>query len=369
MKTPKMGDDVLKDERREDEMMQVLKWVAPGTPLREGLDNILRANTGALIVIGDSDDVMNIVDGGFSISCDYTSSYLYELAKMDGAIILSKDMKKILRANALLIPNHSIATKETGTRHKTAERVSKQTEEIVISISQRRNLITIYKGFKKYILRDVPVVLNRASQALQALEKYKNVLDSTMNNLSVLEFEDVVTLYDVTSVLQRIEMVLRIVEEIEGYIVELGSEGRLVKMQLDELKMGVGDDEIFVVEDYNLKEQDVMPEQVVQYLRNMNKEALMDLASIAKALGYNPSVGNLDINLVPRGYRILNKVPKLPGSIMRNMIQRFNSFQGILNASVEALDDIEGIGEIRARAIREGVKRIHEQIIWENLRR
>jgi diadenylate cyclase len=236
----------MKDERtKENEMLNVLKMVSPGTVFREGLDNILRAKTGALIVIGDSDEVLGLVDGGFSIHSDYSPAYIYELAKMDGAIIMSKDLKKLLYANAQLVPNHTIPTSETGTRHRTAERVSRQTDEVVISISQRRNVITIYKGSKKHVLRDVSVVIDRASQALQALEKYKVVLDSTVNNLSVLEFEDVVTLYDVGSVMQRIEMVIRIVDEIEGYIVELGKEGRLVQMQLDELKVGVLEDENF----------------------------------------------------------------------------------------------------------------------------
>jgi diadenylate cyclase len=360
----------MKDERtKETEMLNVLKMVSPGTSFREGLDNILRAKTGALIVIGDSDEILGLVDGGFSIHSDYSPSYIYELAKMDGAIIISKDLKKLLVANAQLIPNHTIVTNETGTRHRTAERVSRQTDEVVISISQRRNVITIYKGSKKHVLRDVSVVIDRASQALQALEKYKMVLDSTVNNLSVLEFEDVVTLYDVGSVLQRIEMVVRIVDEIEGYIVELGKEGRLVQMQLDELKVGVLEDEIFVIEDYIAEYSGFNVEEVKIQLRNLSKDHLMDLVSICRTLGYQCNSSSLDGGVSPRGYRILNKVPRLPGSVVKNMISRFDGFQGILGASIETLDDVEGIGEVRAKAIRDGIKKIHEQTIWENLRK
>ena len=360
----------MKDEfTKDNDILNVLKMVSPGTLFREGLDNILRARTGALIVVGDSEEVLGLADGGFSINSEYTPAYLYELAKMDGAIIVSKDLKRLLYANALLVPNHTIMTSETGTRHRTAERVARQTGEVVISISQRRNIITIYKGNKKYILRDVPVVLNRASQALQALEKYRSVMDSTVNNLSVLEFEDVVTLYDVGSVIQRMEMVTRIVDEIQRYIVELGIEGRLVKMQLDELKVGVLEDQLLVIEDYVVDESELKPEEVKSQLRGLNKDSLMDLGAICRTLGHNCNSSKLDIGIAPRGYRILNKVPRLPAPIVRNMIQKFDNFQGIINASVETLDDIEGIGEVRAKAILDGVKRIHEQIIWENLRK
>lgn len=161
---------------KDEDMTEILKSIAPGTPIREGLDNILKAKTGALIVISDSKEVLdNIVDGGFTINEEYTSSRLYELAKMDGAIVLSGDLKKILFANAQLIPSHEILTLETGTRHRTAERTAKQTGELVISISQRRSIITVFKGNDRYILEDTDAVLNKANQAIQTLEKYKKV--------------------------------------------------------------------------------------------------------------------------------------------------------------------------------------------------
>lgn len=361
----------MKDERiKEDEMLDVLRMVAPGTPLREGLENILRARTGALIVIGDSSEVMSLVDGGFEVNNDYSPYYLYELSKMDGAIVISKDLKRFLYANALLVPNHTIYTSETGTRHKTAERVAKQINEVVICISQRRNLISIYKGNRKHVLRETSSIISRASQALQTLEKYKSVLDTSVNNLSVLEFEDVVTLYDVGNVLQRSEMVVRILEEIQRYITELGNEGRLLSMQLEELTGNVEEDEKLIIEDYlpEGKGEDYS-ETVLRNLRNLSGEGLMDLALICRNLGYPVTASNLDTAVVPRGYRILNKVPRLPATVVKNMIQKFQNFQGIVNASVELLDDVEGIGEIRAKAIQDGIKRIHEQIIWENLRK
>ena len=200
---------------KEDNITSVLKLIAPGTPIRDGLENILRAKTGALLLITDNNEVIKqIVDGGFIINEEYTSSKLYELAKMDGAIVLSGDMKKILYANTQLIPEHEIQTTETGTRHRTAERTAKQTGELVISISQRRNIITVFKGNDRYVLEGTDVVLNKANQAIQTLEKYKKVFDNKLNILNEYEFNDIVTLQNVVLAIQRAEMVMRIVEEI-----------------------------------------------------------------------------------------------------------------------------------------------------------
>ena len=204
---------------KDDSTQELLRLIAPGTPIRDGIENILRAKTGALLLITDNNDVIKeIVDGGFTINEDYTSSKLYELAKMDGAIILSGDLKKILFANAQLIPSREIETRETGTRHRTAQRIAKQTDAIVIAISQRRNLITIYKKDIKYVLQESSVILERANQAIQTLEKYVNVLERVINNLNILEFQDLTTVFDVVTAIQRTEMVMRIVEEIKRYI-------------------------------------------------------------------------------------------------------------------------------------------------------
>ena len=203
---------------KENDFINILKLIAPGTPIREGLENILKAKTGALIVIGENKEVMDLVDGGFNIDVDYTSARLYELAKMDGAIILSSDLKKILFANTQLVPSQSIPTQETGTRHRTAERVAKQTGNIVISISQRRGIITIYQGNNRYVLEDTSRVASEANQALQTVEKYKKVLDNRLNLLNEYEFNDIVTLQIVIETLQRAGMLMQVVDEVERAI-------------------------------------------------------------------------------------------------------------------------------------------------------
>lgn len=344
------------------DIYESLRIVAPGTSLRIGLESVVRARTGALIVLGNGDEVLKIVDGGFNINSEFSPAYLYELAKMDGAIIISSDCKRILYANAQLIPDQSISSKETGIRHRTAERVAKQTGVLVIAISQRRNIITLYKGNSKYVLRNSSEILDKANQAIQTLEKYKSVLNQAMGNLTALEFEDLVTVYDVAKVLQRIEMVMRISDEIEKYILELGNEGRLISMQLEELMSGVEDDGVNIIKDYsNIDMEDKDYEDIRNSIRILSSEELLDLYNIGKILGYDTGVGSLDTNIYPKGYRILNKIPRLPSSVLENVINMFGSFQKILKASISELDLVEGIGEVRARTIKEGLRRFQEQ--------
>lgn len=353
-------------KQKEDNITSVLKLIAPGTPIREGLESILRAKTGALLLITDNNEVIKeIVDGGFVINEDYTSSKLYELAKMDGAIVLSGDMRKILYANAQLIPEHEIQTTETGTRHRTAERTAKQTGELVISISQRRNIITVFKGNDRYVLEDTDVVLNKANQAIQTLEKYKKVFDNKLNILNEYEFNDIVTLQNVVLAIQRAEMVMRIVEEIQRQIYELGDDGRLVKMQLDELIGGLEKEEILIIKDYMVRKK-TEPDDILEELKDLEYEEILKESSIAKLLGYEYFDNYDEVAVYPKGYRILSKVPRMPTNIVENLVDSFKSFQHILAADIESLDEVDGIGEVRARTIKQSLKRMQEQFVFDN---
>lgn len=354
---------------KEDNITEILKLIAPGTPIRDGLENILRAKTGALLLITDNMQVLkDVVDGGFTINEDYTSSKLYELAKMDGAIVLSGDLKKILFANAQLIPSHEIQTLETGTRHRTAERTAKQTGELVISISQRRSIITVFKGNDRYILEDTDVVLNKANQAIQTLEKYKKVFDNKLNILNEYEFNDIVTLENVIVAIQRAEMVMRIVEEIQRQIYELGDDGRLVRMQLEELIGGLEKEETLIIKDYLAPgKRKRLPEKIVEALEELSYEELSKESVIAKLLGYENFDNYDEVGVYPRGYRILNKIPRMPSNIVENLVDAYKSFQHILAADIESLDEVDGIGEIRAKTIKQSLKRMQEQFVFDNI--
>ena len=349
----------------ENTIVDLLKTVAPGTPLRDGLENILKSKTGALIIIGDSKEVLDIVDGGFFINEEYTPSRLYELAKMDGAIVLSSDQKKILYANAQLLPEASIPTKETGTRHRTAERTAKQTNEIVISISQRRNIITIFKGELRYVLEDTSKIVTKANQALQTLEKYKKVWDTKISILNEYEFNDTVTLDIVVNCIERAEQLMKIKEEIERSIYELGVDGRLIEMQLDELIEGLEEEEMLVIRDYITPNKRRYEKKVLQDIKkNDSSNKSME---IAKILGYQNLEDYEDMAVYPKGYRILSKIPRVPANIVSNMVKSFKTFQHIVMASIEELDAVEGIGEIRAKHIRHSLKRMQEQYIFDNV--
>ena len=354
---------------KEDNITEILKLIAPGTPIRDGLENILRARTGALLLITDNNEVLKqVVDGGFTINEEYSSSKLYELAKMDGAIVLSGDLKKILYANAQLIPSHEISTLETGTRHRTAERTAKQTGELVISISQRRSIITVFKGNDRYILEDTDVVLNKANQAIQTLEKYKKVFDNKLSILNEYEFNDIVTLENVIVAIQRAEMVMKIVEEIQRQIYELGDDGRLVKMQLEELIGGLEKEEELIIKDYIVPTRKRRtPQKVLENLEELSYEDLSKEAVIAKLLGYENFDNYDEVAVYTKGYRILNKIPRMPSNIVENLVDSFKSFQHILTADTDSLDDVEGIGEVRARTIKQSLRRMQDQFIFDNL--
>ncbi|MDG5788144.1 DNA integrity scanning diadenylate cyclase DisA [Evansella sp. AB-P1] len=340
---------------------EVLQIICPGTPLREGVDNVLRAGTGGLIVLGYSNNMVDIVDGGFFINCEFSPAYLYELAKMDGAIILSENGDRILYANTQLVPNNAIESTETGIRHRTAQRVAKQTGNLVISISQRRNVITLYQGEYRYALKDIGVILTKANQAIQTLEKYKSVLDQGITNLGALEFEELVTFQEVSQVMHRIEMVLRIKSEILNYVNELGNEGRLISMQLEELVSNTEKEAVLLIKDY-MKDKKQDPKQLLRKLKRLSNEELLDDQVIVKLLGYSKGTNLAEFAICPRGYRILHKIPRIPPLVVENLINKFEELPHIMRLSIEELDEVDGIGEARARKIKEGLTRIQEQL-------
>lgn len=348
-----------------EEMLEILKLVAPGTMLRDGLENILKAKTGALIVVSDSEDILKIADGGFKIDEEFTSTNIYELAKMDGAIILSSDLKRIIRANVQLNPDFSIKTGETGTRHKTAERVAKQTGELVISISERRGIITLFKGDFRYVINDTQSVLMRANQTLQALEKYKAVFDNMLSILSEHEFDDIVSLDTVVNCIYRSEIIMRMETDVRRSIIELGDEGRIVNMQLEELMANVEKEEKLIIEDYNNNKK-ITVETILNEIRKIDRKNLIVSEKIVKILGYEVTPDILDLNVSPKGYRILSKVPKMPTSIIEKTVEAFGSLQHICSATIDELDDVEGIGEIRAKIINQSLKRLQEQYILKS---
>ncbi len=354
-------------ERSDDDLLRAtLAAVAPGTDLRDGLERILRGRTGALIVLGNDKVVESISTGGFPLDIEFSATRLRELSKMDGAIVLDREGTRILRANSQLVPDSTIETQESGTRHRTAERVAIQTGFPVVSVSQSMRIIALYVSGRRHVVEGSASILSKANQALQTLERYKSRLDEVTGTLSALEIEDLVTVRDVASVVQRLEMVRRISDEISDYAVELGTDGRLLGLQLEELTGGLGNDHELVIRDYLAStKSDRTVEEALEALMQLSGTELLDLGAGALAMGFTVVGDALDSAVSPQGYRLLSKVPRLPGAIVDRLVEHFESLQRLLSANLEDLMDVDGVGETRARAVREGLSRLAESSILE----
>jgi diadenylate cyclase len=352
----------------DDLLRATLAAVAPGTDLRDGLERILRGNTGGLIVLGHDKAVEALCTGGFTLDVEFSATRLRELSKMDGGVVVTGDLSRIVRAGVQFVPDPDIPTEETGTRHRTAERVAKQTGNPVISVSQSMRIVALYVQGRRYVLDDSAAILSRANQALATLERYKLRLDEVAGTLSALEIEDLVTVRDAMAVSQRLEMVRRIAAEIEGYVVELGTDGRLLSLQLEELIVGVDGERELVVRDYLVEGSGRRRRSVADALvalDTLSAAELLDLSAVAKAVGYPGGADGLEAAVSPRGYRLLAKVPRLPGTVVDRLVEHFGGLQKLLAAGIDDLQVVEGVGDTRARSVREGLSRLAESSILE----
>ncbi len=373
-------------------MAEALALVAPGQPLREGLERVLLAKRGALVVVGDDPAVLSICTGGFLFDAEFSPQRLSELAKMDGAIILSADATRVARANVHLMPSASIPTTETGTRHRTAERVARSVDVPVVSVSAAMGIVTVYRHADRHTLQPAPRLHERVSQALQTLQRFRHRFDLAVTALSVLEVEDTVTVRDVAAVLQPAELVVRIAEEIEIALVELGDDGRLLRLQLDELVDGVDDVRRLVIRDYHQPGPGRTPpggpasdgderaagagppgmpvrptdlERGLADLARLSTDELLDPRRVAVALGVPLSRVDLDASLEPRGYRLLHRLPRFPEVVVDRIVEHFAGLQRIMRASVHELEQVGGVGESRARSVKDGLARLAEANILD----
>lgn len=352
------------DHHRRADLIEALATIAPGRPLRDGLDRILQANMGALILVGDGPDVLSICSGGFLLDAEFSPQRLAELAKMDGAIILASDASRIARANVHLVPSPNVATSETGTRHRTAERVARSLDVPVIAVSEDLSVITLYRGDHKRVLESVARLLSRANQALSTLERYRDRLDKVTSALTSSEVEDLVTVRDVVTVLQRAEMVRRIADEVEGYVVELGTDGRLVLLQLDELMAGVEDERRQVVLDYLPEASDVDADAVVAALADLTTDRLLDPQVVAGLL-FAPESADMETGLQPRGYRLVSRIPRISELTVAALVERFGTLQKIMGSDLADLEAIPEMDSPTAGTIKDGLTRLAESSIFD----
>ena len=345
---------------RDELLRSVLATVAPGTSLRDGLERILRGRTGALIVLGHDAAVEGILTGGFTLDVPFTPTALRELAKMDGALVLDRDISRIHRANVHLMPDHTIPSEETGTRHRTAERVAKQTGALVVSVSQQRETVTIFVGSGRYQLDPVADVLAKTNQALGTLDTYRQRLEQVLTRLTALEFQNAVVLDDVLVTLQRAEMTSRMAERIKRDCVELGSEGRLIRLQLEELVGDVPSERDAIVRDYHAVSASAEATLALEGLRALRYQDLLEFDRLVELLGFPRGQSPLDTSVQPRGYRVLSHIPRVPEPVVRRVVGDFGTLDTVVRASQRDLEAVEGVGAVRAREIREGLRRLQE---------
>ena len=355
------GGDVEVD--REDVMLDALECVAPGTPLRVALDHVIAGRTGALLVIGDEKGVDALSNGGFEIGAPFTPQRLFELAKMDGAILLDEAATRIRRANVHLMPDAALPTSETGMRHRTAERVSRQTDALVISVSQRREVVSLYRRGTRLSLQDIDVVLARANQALATLERYRARLDEVSAHLTALEFEDMVTFRDVAVVIQRAEMLRRVARELSRSIIELGTEGRLVRLQQEELTAGTDEDYLMLIRDYAPESGAKKASASLARIAALSIEQLLEPPAVAVALGLGGKSDAGEQSVRPRGYRVLYRIPQIPGTVINRLVEHFGTLSVLLDAGVPDLDAVAGVGLRRARAVSDGLRRMRDRAV------
>ena len=347
------------DPRLDSKLLSAVGRIAPGTELRQGIDDIIRSREGALIVIGEPSELSFLFSGGIRLDHPFTPQLLYELAKMDGAIIVNSPASKLVHANVQLMPDPTIPSAETGTRHRTAERVAKQTDALVISISQQRETVTVFLGQSRYQLEPIADVLAKTNQALATLETYRARLEQVVTRLTALEFQNAVMLDDVLVTLQRAELTTRMAEEIERACVELGEEGRLIRMQLEELIADVPDSKAALVYDYHADGGPERTREGLEALAALPYDQLLEFELLA-VLGFPASLNPLDHAVSPRGYRVLSHIPRLPDTVIKRVVASLEGLEGIVRASQRELEAVEGVGTVRAREIREGLRRLQE---------
>jgi len=356
--------------RQSAPLSEALAMVAPGQPLRDGLDRILRAKRGGLVVVGDGPGILSICSGGFLLDAEFSPQRLSELAKMDGAIILAADASRIARANVHLMPKATIPTSETGTRHRTAERVARSIDVPVMSVSAAMSVIAVYRNNHKHTIQPTGWLHDRTDQALATMQRFRTRFDVAVNNLSILEVEDTVSASDVVGMVQAAEMVLRIAEEVDGYLVELGEDGRLVGLQSAELMDGVARALHLVVRDYLVHpagkaDRLVSVNRAIERLAKLSADELADPDRVAQILGFPVSLDTTESAVEPRGYRLLYRLPRFSDTIIERIVDRFVNLQQIMRASLADLEKVEGVGQARAHSVKDGLARLAEASIFE----
>ena len=352
-----------KKNSKTEYLEDIFTIIAPGTPLRSAIDRIQEASLGALIVLGNPKELSDVIGGGFELNTPYTPQKVYELSKMDGAIIISDDIKTIHGANIQMQPDFNIKTDESGTRHQSAHRIAQQKNHLVIAVSERRNKITVYKDAFMYILHDIGDLLSKASQAIMALEKYSGAIYTSLINLSISEFDGMVTLYDVVEIIRMYGLLFKMSDEVIEYSAELGTDGRLVTIQYQEIMLNQKEGFKDLIKDYKINNDNA--ERIKDKISELSKEELLDDEKIASILGYDLKDISFDEIIKSRGYRLLRNVNKITNKDIEALVHEFKEIQAMLITTVDDIAQIKGISKFKATYIHTALTRLKNRVMLD----
>lgn len=339
---------IIKDKEKIVE--NIFKILAPGQPLRKAIERIQEASLGGLLILSNIEHIEKYIDGGFELDTSFSPQKVYELAKMDGAVLITEDLKTIYGANIQLQPDKEIETEESGTRHRTADRISKLTNKTVITISERRKRITVFNGNFKYTLDLVGDLLIKASQAISSLEKYAGNLNKYLEDLTISEIENTVNLEEVLDGLRYFYFVFKMDKEVSQYMLELGDEARLLQLQHEEIMVNLKNHLLNLIKDYNIKNIK-NPEKIVNELLKLEIEDVREMNELANILGYDLKSYSLDEQIFSRGYRLLSNDNKLTKKDVENIVDTFKILSNLLNANYEEIHSVRGMGKFKTERI------------------
>ncbi|HED03613.1 MAG TPA: DNA integrity scanning protein DisA [Candidatus Fraserbacteria bacterium] len=347
----------------DEDFLRILAQLAPGTMLREALDNIVDMGHGGLLLIASEEQARQVVRSGFELHARLTPQRLVELSKMDGAIIIDEDLGEILWANAFLVPDPDLPSEETGTRHMAASRVAQQLHRPTIAVSASRGRISLYYGSRKYVLGDINTLSAKANQALRILEQYRATFDDLTRELTSLELEERVLPDHIANIIQNIVQMLETEEEVQRIFVELGTERELMQLLLDWLMLDVREDFELIIRDFQAPGFQQTPEEIIAEIRVLPSEDLLNTERLMAILGYEAGESWLDEAIPSRGFQVLSQIPRIPMAVIERLVKEFGTLQNIMHASEEELRGIKGIAQVRARAIRTGLMRLRSSLL------
>lgn len=323
-------------------LLEAIGQTAPGTALRHALDMIIAGHLGALICIGDEENVIAAGDDGFKLDISFTANRLFELSKMDGAVVVDKDLTQILRANYHLNPSPSLPTSETGMRHRTAARMSLLTKAVVISVSERRQVVTVYVDGKGHQLRPVSDLMSSVNQLLVSLQNTRGQLDRALLRLTTLELDNYVTVADVAQVLYLFEVLMTVGDQLDLIIVELGSEGRSVKMQREEFIGDMDEEYTLMIRDYARDSSEEAAAELRREFRETSNKQLRSPKRVAELLGF-AGYGE-DSVLTPLGLRTLNQVSVVRKGMADKIVDEYGSLQSLMDDIEQNPDRLDDLG-------------------------